>query len=100
MLKWNVIYYNFNKKKIEEWNIFNHITYKHEVESLREKCKEIREFSRELERITMYYFWCKCEYEFIASAWPPREGTERKIDIYTQLKMNWDNYVEYLWRSI
>lgn len=98
-LEWNVIYYNFNKNIIEEWNIFKHNTYKLEVEELLNNYKSKEEFSYELHRTTMYYFWCKTEYEFIASGWPPREGSERKIDIYTQLKMNWERYVDYLWKT-
>lgn len=69
------------------------------------KCKsldELIEYSIEtrLDRLCMYYFWAKCEYEVIVSSWPPREGSERKIDIYTQLKENWDIFKELVFREL
>jgi len=69
------------------------------------KCKsldELIEYSIEmrLKRLCMYYFWSKCEYEVIVSAWPPREGSDRKIDIYTQLKENWDIFKELVFREL
>lgn len=27
------------------------------------------------------------------------EGAKTKIDIYTQLKLNWDRFVDYLWNE-
>lgn len=69
------------------------------------KCKsldELIEYSIEmrLERLCTYYFWAKCEYEVIVSAWPPREGSMRKIDIYTQLKENWDIFKELVFKEL
>ena len=69
------------------------------------KCKsldELIEYSIEmrLERLCMYYFWSKCEYEVIVSAWPPREGSEEKIDIYDQLKANWDIFKELVFKEL
>jgi hypothetical protein len=69
------------------------------------KCKsldELIEYSIEtrLDRLCMYYFWAKCEYEVIVSAWPPREGSDRKIDIYTQLKENWDIFKDLVFREL
>ena len=55
---------------------------------------------KQLDRLCMYYFWSKCEYEVIVSAWPPREGSDRKIDIYTQLKENWDIFKELVFREL
>lgn len=69
------------------------------------KCKsldELIEYSIEtrLDRLCMYYFWSKCEYEVIVSAWPTREGSDRKIDIYTQLKENWDIFREIVFKEL
>lgn len=55
---------------------------------------------QQLDRLCMYYFWAKCEYEVIVSGWPPREGSDRKIDIYTQLKENWDIFKELVFREL
>lgn len=43
-----------------------------------------------LNRECMYYYWSKCEWEVIVSAWSPRDGSDKKIDVYSQLKANWE----------
>lgn len=55
---------------------------------------------KQLDGQCMYYFWAKCEYEVIVSAWPPRGGSDRKIDIYTQIKENWDIFKELVFREL
>lgn len=45
-----------------------------------------------LDRRCMYYYWSKCEWEVIVSAWPPRDGSDKKIDVYSQLKANWEQF--------
>lgn len=55
---------------------------------------------QQLDRQCMYYFWTKCEYEVIVSGWPQRDGSDRKIDIYTQLKENWDIFKELVFREL
>lgn len=79
--------------KEEMWNI----EYK--------RCKNMDELikytvEKQLDRQCMYYFWAKCEYEVIVSAWPPKDGSDRKIDIYTQLKENWDIFKELVFREL
>ena len=69
------------------------------------KCKsldELIEYALEerLDKMCMYYFWAKCEYEVIVSAWPPRDRSDRKIDIYTQLKENWDIFKDLVFREL
>lgn len=74
----------------------------------------------------MYYFWSKCEHEVVVTRWPPyvsyedymdmtKEITDhnakygknpltinawpvssRKIDIYDQLRLNWEKFVGYI----
>lgn len=48
----------------------------------------------------IYYFWAKCEYEVIVSAWPSREHSERKIDIYSQLRANWEIFKNIVFAEI
>jgi len=68
----------------------------------------------------MYYFWCKAEHEIVITSFPPyidkkefnRLSSEEfrvcsdvrlrcgeKIDIYEQIRMNWDVFVDYVWNS-
>lgn len=69
------------------------------------KCKSLDELIEHtledyLKRLCMYYFWSKCEYEVIVSAWPPREGSDRKIDIYSQLEANWPVFREIVFKEL
>lgn len=76
--------------------MFNHGSFKNKVNKiLKEKLsKEV--FSEKLRREAMYYFWSKCEYEIILSPWTGR-ADNIKMDIYDQIMMNWDKFVDYVW---
>lgn len=83
-------------KKLFEKELWN-IEYK--------KCKSLDDLieyavEKSLDRQCSYYFWAKCEYEVIVSAWPPKDGSDRKIDIYTQLRENWDIFKELVFREL
>lgn len=96
-MKWNVLIYDCNTKQIKEWNIFNHSSFASATKKLLDKCWSLKEFQDSLKRDLMYYFWSRTEYEVIVSAWPPMDGTERKIDIASQILMNWQHFTTYLW---
>ena len=79
-----------------------------------------------LSRECSYYFWSKCEYEIVLTSWPPYVEVEdidklkqeveehdskynwkqlrinvpltvaKKIDIYDQLRLNWDAFKTYV----
>lgn len=101
-LSWMVYRYDFNKKTIEPYDIFKHYSFLQDFEKLRKKSKTLsfEEFSEQLRKTLMYYFWSRCEYEVIISAWPPKEGTAIKIDIYQQAMLNKDIFFEYVWQYI
>ena len=74
-------------------------------------------------------YWSKCEYEVIVSGWPGvgfseedveklnkeietqkeagykhpsvhgYDDTSYKIDVYTQVMMNWDKFINYIWNN-
>ena len=97
-LEWNVIQYNFNHKKIETRNIFDHGRFREEVDQLLHKKMDKKTFAEELDRSLRYYFWCKSEYEILISPWIGDETAEQKVDIYWQIKNNWKLFVDYLWK--
>ena len=127
-LVWNVFHENFNARKIEVYNVFNHSSFYNNVIKLSRKNKD--EFAEQLKREAMYYFWSKCEMEIVVTSWPSyideneyqrltkernehiekRGDTPRvlnfcptvgsKIDIYEQLMLNWDMFVEYTWNTL
>lgn len=126
VLEWNVFRYDCNTKKIVTYNVFNHSSFLANVKKLR---KDKDTFSEQLRREVQYYFWSKSEHEIVIASWPvyiSKDEYERitkeltaienrdrgfrvvnvsptvgsKIDIYEQLMLNWDNFVEYTWNTL
>ena len=86
------------------------------------------EFAESVRKSLQYYYWSKSEYETIITSWPPyieseeldrlnkekeeqlakgrpyyrdavNLNVEYKIDIYTQVMMNWDRFIDYIWNN-
>ena len=98
-MEWNVFYHDHNKQEIRPLNIFNHSRFNKDVQEHLKKCKDKDEFAENLRRELMYNFWCKSEYEVLISPWcfKIREDDEIKVDIYSQVMLNWDRFLEYVW---
>ena len=96
LIEWHVYYHDFNAQKIIKWNIFNHSSFREEVKTLLNDNSIKTEFSEKLRKSLMYYFWSKCEYEIILSPWAGR-ADDIKIDIYDQIIMNFNRFVDYVW---
>ena len=126
-LEWNVFSHDFNKKEIETYNIFNHGRFLEDVKKNLKKCETKEEFAELLRRDLFYYFGSKCEWEIVITSWVPhitveeldrlnaeREKTlkeynrepyrlyvnpdvSEKIDVYSQVLMNFQHVVDYLW---
>lgn len=52
-----------------------------------------------------YYFWAKCEYEFIVTDWPYKNDSIKdnnpvKLDVYEQLIPNIPLLVDLLWNEV
>ena len=126
-LEWNVYTHDFNKKTIEKYNIFNQGRFVEDIKKELKKCENKEEFSERLRRNLFYYFGSKCEWEVVITSWVPhitmseleRLNKEReeavkkysrepyslyvnpdvgeKIDVYEQVRLNWDIFVDYVW---
>lgn len=97
MLEWNVIQYDINDKKLVKFNIFNHYRFYEDVKKLLKQYKNKNEFAEELKKDLMYYFWCKAEYEILISGLFSKDPNEtEKIDIYDQIILNYDRFVNYI----
>ena len=97
-MEWNVYYYDINRSKIKQFNIFNHSNFKNEVIDLIGKIKDYDEFSKEIKKVLFYYFGFKAEYEVVISPWcggSDKDGI--KVDIYSQVMLNWDKFLDYVW---
>ncbi len=99
MLTWKVYCEEFNKGEIREVNIFDHRTFCECCKQHAKKFKDDKEaFAEAVRKDLMYYFWSKCEWEIILSAWPPRKNfRESKIDVYDQVMLNWNVFIDWLW---
>lgn len=95
-IEWYVYYHDSNAQKIIKWNVFNHGSFKKEVDKILKEKLSKKVFSEKLKRKTMYCFWSKCQYKIILSSWTGR-ANNIKIDIYDQIMMNFDSFVDYVW---
>lgn len=126
---WNVYREDFNHGAIVKYNIFDHSGFAQDVNNLLKEDITKDEFAEQLKRSLRYYFWGKSEYEVVITSWPvyiyrselDRLNTEyeeynnkwghypydinivpnvgKKIDIYSQVMMNWEQFVEYVWNN-
>ena len=127
-MKWNVILKNYSTGKLYAFNIFENVEFRMNIEKLIERKYDRERFEKELDGEAHYSFWAKSEWETIFTTWPPyidAEEIERiineyhinrnpgeplpervdvnleskyKIDVYAQLRANWDRFVDYVWR--
>lgn len=124
-MTWNVFRHNINKGEIEIWNVFNHHSFMLFVEKALKLYKtnkiDYQEFDKRIRTEAQYYFWSKSEHKVVITSWPPyvdkvelqrlaseiiKEPTRyhytieptvaEKVDIYDQLNLNWDAFVNYI----
>ena len=103
MLSWNVYVYDFNAKEIRTYDIFAGGTFLEEFKKEKKKVGDDKEaFLKRLDSLLMYHFWARCEWEIILSAWPPSNDRkeEKKVDVYSQIKLNWKQFGDYVWENI
>ena len=99
-MKWIVYYHDFNGQKMTTFNIFDHGGFTSDVAKSLKKFKNKEDFAKQLRSDLFYYFGSKCEYEVIIAPWVGgRDTKEIKIDIYNQVMLNWDVFLDYVWNS-
>lgn len=100
-MHWRVFVYYFNEKKIAEYDIFEHDSFAEDVKKAYKKYhNDYDSFCENVRKSLAYYFWSKCEWEVIVSAWPPSDRVpERKVDVYEQVMLNWDVFIGYVWHQ-
>ena len=97
-LEWNVIRYNINTRKIEPFNIFDHCSFREDIETLLNETNISKEgFVEKIKSSLMYHFWSRSEYEVVIHPWIGDDNAAIKVDIYWQIRMNWDRFIDYLW---
>jgi len=97
---WNVFLEDFNRKEIRTFNVFHNYTFDEQLKKEFKKYtrhKDLEKLKAEIKSWAMYCFWSKCEYEIILTSFPEKKGfKEKKVDVYQQLMLNWDSFVEYV----
>lgn len=126
---WNVYREDCNRGAVVKYNIFDHSGFAQDINKLLKQNISKDEFAEQLKLSLRYYFWGKTEYEVVITSWPvyiyrselDRLNTEyeeynnkwghypydinivpnvgKKIDIYSQVMMNWEQFVEYVWSN-
>lgn len=97
MKSFNVIWWDFNKKEPEPYDIIPALVdaYKRATD----KPKTSEEFWNFVRAESMYRWWSKCEYEIVIKDWPC-EKYHQKWDIHKQVMMNIDIIVEILMEEV
>lgn len=103
MLTWNVYIENINARRIEVYNIFDYGNgyLLDELKKMKNESESKEEFLDKMDRELKYRFWSKCEWEIILSDWPPsKKFNEKKVDVYQQIRLNWDVFGDYVWKNL
>ena len=98
-MHWNVYVEDINGKQMKKYDIFEHYGFAQDVKDAYKKHKDDFENFKEAVRQSLsYFFWAKCEWEIVLSPWPESNRFhEKKIDVYDQVRMNWDVFIKYVW---
>lgn len=127
---WKVLCCRVSTGNIEEYNIFDHYRFCEDVKKLMNKKLPKEEFAEDLRKEVAYYFRSKCEWEIYITGNPGHLDGEqinelmdkwdkcrrddghypyycsieikgsKKVDIYDQVRLNWQSFVDYVWGKI
>lgn len=100
-MEWYVYRHDTNKGKIIKYNVVNTGVINHLIEMLNQIKKEkghwcYDDFTTAAMQIYRYYYWGRCEHEIIIKEWVGKEA-EEKVDVFDQLMLNWDIFVDLLY---
>lgn len=101
MQSFNVIWWDFNKKEPEAYDIMPALLNEYERKSRKYKPK-IRDRSSVIQFVrqyALYEWWSRCQYEIIIRNWPTQD-LQVKWDIHKQIEMNLDIIVDILIKNI
>ena len=96
-MEWYVLNYDFNGKKVEDFNIFRNIKLLRFLDEARENFITFDKFVEDLDNELKYYFWSKAEYEImVGDLFEQDLDKYEKIDVYRQLKPNVKTIAKYI----
>ena len=95
---WNVYIYNINLQKIEVCNIFDHAIFNYCCGRMLAESISKEAFAEQIKNELRYYFWGKCEWEIEIVDWMGHQKNGFKTDVFKQVELNFDAFVDYVWR--
>ncbi len=127
-MNWNVYINKPNSKQIEIFNVFDHPSFRENVTAILKKNLTFQEFEKKIRSELYYYFGGKVEWEVVITSFPPHLDkkeqdrlidecrdfflknerypvrqyvvldTGLKIDVYQQVMLNWQVFLDYVWK--
>lgn len=99
-IPFNVICFNFNANKIEEYDIMKELIEEYKNKKKKKKAPKTKEeFADLVKSYSLWKWWGRCEYEILISDWPNNKTTI-KWDIHKQILMNLDLIVYVLMNNV
>lgn len=101
MKAFNVIWWDFNKKEPEAYDIMPYLLneYEHKSRKYRPKITDRSAMIKFVRQYALYQWWGRCEYEIVIRNWPTQD-LQVKWDIHKQIMMNLDIIVDILIENI
>ena len=112
MNKFNVMIWDFNRDKLEYYDVLPYLKrcYERRVEHSKEKDIDLNnkyfkvpvtfdEFKEFVKDESRYQFWARCEYEMILHDWPVGKK-DYKLDVHEQIMMNIDIVTRLLMEDV
>lgn len=96
-MKWYVLNYDWNRKKVCSFNIFDSCRFSQSVNKLLDNFVTMDKFIEDLTKEVKYCFWSKREYEISAGdAFDTNLDNYEKIDVSQQVLPNIDALAKYI----
>ena len=96
-MKWYVLNYDWNRKKVYSFNIFDSCRFSQYVNELLDNFVTMDKFVEDLTREVKYCFWSKREYEIsVGDAFDTNFDNYEKIDVSQQVLPNIDALAKYI----
>lgn len=97
-LCWNIWWFDPSSKEIIKRNVFSlSIRFRDNVQSLfDQEFSSFDCFSDALRSCALYSYWAKAEHEIIVEPFVS-DGECRKVDVYSQLDLNWKRFAIYVY---
>ena len=100
-MRWEVKYHNFNRDEIETINILRYA--EDIIKELKKKSTSKEEFDELLNRVMMWAYWSKCEWEIIITKYDDRiylspwgvSRSNHTIDVTDDSSFDWKAFADF-----